>query len=133
MNSVDVSDVRDRIIVDILRRQAEAIGDELFLLDDRGTALTYSQVDELADRYATALARLGVSKGDVVALFMESSAEQVIVTLGVNRLGAIWSPANTDYRGEWLQTTFNDMRARVLVVDCKRTRVNFLRARRCPR
>ena len=115
--NLDLTNVRDRIISGVLRRQAEALGDSLFLLDESGAQYTYAEVDELADRYATALAGLGIGKGDTVALFMESSAETVIVSLGINRLGAIWAPTNTDYRGEWLHATFEDTRSRLLIVD----------------
>lgn len=107
----------DRIIPHLLARQAEHAGDDLYLVDDEGVSFTFLEASDTADRYAQALRQLGVQPGDVVALFMENSAEQAVVSFGVNRLGAIWSPVSTDYRGEWLAIMFADMRADVLVVD----------------
>lgn len=115
--TLDLTNIEDRVISRVLRRQADRVGDDLFLMDESGAAYTFAEVDELADRYASALADLGIQQGDTVALFMESTAETVLVSLGANRLGAIWTPANTDYRGEWLQSTFEDMASSVLVVD----------------
>lgn len=117
MHSDPLSSPADRTIPSLLTRQAEAIGDDLYLLDEDGASLTFHQTSELADRYAESLRRLGVGRGDVVAFFMENSAEQAVMSFAVNRLGAIWSPVSTDYRGEWLGITFEDMRSEVLVVD----------------
>ncbi len=55
--------------------------------------------------------------GDTVALFMDNDVQQVPLTFGVNRLGAVWVPTNADYRGEWLGQSLRDSRARVLCVD----------------
>jgi crotonobetaine/carnitine-CoA ligase len=48
---------------------------------------------------------------------MTGSPELVFTTSGINKLGAIWVPTNTDYRKEWLREALQDSRARVLVVD----------------
>lgn len=103
-------------VVGVLADHAERFGDRGYLVDgDR--SWTYGEVDQLADRHAQAYSALGVAKGDTVAFYMENSAEQAITAFGANRLGAIWSPANTDYRGEWLATNLADIHSDVLVVD----------------
>jgi len=117
MHTDPLSTPADRTVTGLLSRQAEVVGDDLYLLDETGAQLTFYETSELADRYAESLRRLGVSSGDVVALFMENSAVQVAMSFAVNRLGAIWSPVSTEYRGEWLGITFEDMRADVLIVD----------------
>jgi crotonobetaine/carnitine-CoA ligase len=117
MRNADVSDNQDRNVVGVLAQQAKHIGDDLYLLDDDGASLTYGQVDSLADRYANALSSLGLSTGDTVAFLLENSAEQAVCAFGANRLGVVWSPVNTDYRGEWLGITFDDIRSNVLIVD----------------
>ena len=94
--------VAHRVPVNVLRLQAQARGDHLFLVDD-DAALTYAAVDDLADRYASGFSDLGVGKGDTVAILMENSTAMAVTAFGVNRLGAIWSPVSTDYRGEWLR------------------------------
>jgi crotonobetaine/carnitine-CoA ligase len=104
------------IVAEMLSDHARAFGDRPFLVDDVGSH-SYAEVDDLADRHADAYAGLGVRPGDTVALFMENSADLAITTFGVNRAGGIWSPVNTDYRGEWLDHTLSAIRSEVLVVD----------------
>ena len=75
-------------------------------------------MNELANACAAGLRGLGVGRGDTVALLMESTPEYVVVALGANKLGAIWVPTNTDYKGHWLRESARGRAApRVLVVD----------------
>jgi len=106
------------VLGDVLRRQAGAIPDAIYLMagEDR---YSYGRVNQLANSYAAGLRELGVGRGDTVSLFMGSSPECVFTAFGVNKLGAIWVPTNTDYRGEWLRGSLEDSRARVLVVDAE--------------
>ncbi|MFB1298529.1 AMP-binding protein [Mycobacterium sp. pW049] len=117
MTTIDpLGNVGHRIPVEVLRLQADAVGDSTFLVDDNGP-LTYSQVDDLADRHASGYADLGIGKGDTVAFLMENSATLATTAFGVNRLGAAWSPVSTEYRGEWLRELLTAVGSRVLVVD----------------
>lgn len=116
MHQLDVSVAGNRVIGNALRTQAAAVGDDVFLMfDDR--VLTFAQADALANSYAEGLRRLGVGPGDRVCVLMENSAEFALTALAVNKLGAVWVPVNTTYRGEWMRDTLNDARAVLLVVD----------------
>jgi crotonobetaine/carnitine-CoA ligase len=66
---------------------------------------------------AGGFASLGVARGDTVAVLMESCPDYVWATLGLNKLGAVWVPTNTDYKGTWLRESLEDSRAKLLVVD----------------
>ncbi|MEV4313966.1 AMP-binding protein [Actinocrispum sp. NPDC049592] len=57
--------------------------------------LTYGQLRDRSARLATALASLGVGHGDRVATLMGKSAELVIATLAIWRLGAVQVPLFT--------------------------------------
>jgi crotonobetaine/carnitine-CoA ligase len=116
MHQLDVSDTDNRVIGNALRTQAAAVGDDVFLMFDDRT-LTFAQVDDLANSYAAGLLRLGVGPGDRVCVLMENSPEFALTALAVNKIGAVWVPVNTTYRGEWLRETLADARARLLVVD----------------
>ncbi|MGV0684611.1 AMP-binding protein [Mycolicibacterium thermoresistibile] len=99
-----------------LALQADAIGDAPFLASgDR--RYSYGEANETVNRYANSLRALGVEAGDPVAMLMDNSLEFVFTALGTNKLGAMWVPTNTSYRGEWLARTFVDGGAKVLVVD----------------
>jgi crotonobetaine/carnitine-CoA ligase len=116
MNELDLESQESCVLGAVLRRQAEAVPDAVYLMAGE-VHYSYGRVNELANSYAAGLRELGVEAGDTVALFMGSSPECVLTTFGVNKLGAIWVPTNTDYRGEWLRRSLEDSRARVLVTD----------------
>ncbi|WP_372347935.1 AMP-binding protein [Streptomyces sp. KL116D] len=65
-----------------------------FLVDESDTRLTYSQVDDIAGRQASAFRDLGVGKDDSVAVFMDSSATLGATAFGINRAGGVWSPVD---------------------------------------
>lgn len=99
-----------------LALQADAVSDAPFLAcDDR--RYSYAEVNDTVNRYANSLRALGVGPGDPVSMLMDNSLEFVFSALAVNKLGAMWVPSNTSYRGEWLSRTFEDGGAKVLLVD----------------
>lgn len=116
MRSQNVEDLVERRLDRVLRRQAEHIGDQVWLAD-QDREITFAETDELVDRYANGLAELGVGKGDPVAMFMHPSAEVVLLGLAAARLGAVFATINTDFRGEFLREALDATRADVLVVD----------------
>ena len=116
MPLLDLEDPADRILGKILHRSAQTIGDHTYLLSG-ADAYTYGQVNEIANAYARAFAELGVRRGDTVAFLMKPCVEFVFATFGAMKLGAIWVPTNTDYKGAWLADTLADSCARVLVID----------------
>lgn len=115
----DEKDPTARTIPAVLARQADEQPDQPFVIAD-GVRWTFADVDRMADRAAAHLWSLGVRAGDTVALVVESRPELVPLTAAVNRLGAVWVPTNTDYRGEWLRSTLEASNARVVIVDDER-------------
>ncbi len=116
MNKLDLADSSERLLGRCLRRQAEAVPDDLFVRWD-DARWSYGRVNELANASARGFAELGVAKGDTVAFLLDSCPDWIWSTLGLNKLGAIWVPTNTDYKGAWLRESLEDARARVLVAD----------------
>lgn len=96
--------------------QAERIPNDLFVRWN-DESWSYGRVNELANASARAFSELGVAKGDTVAYLLDSCPDWTWTTLGLNKLGAIWVPTNTDYKGAWLRESLEDSRARVLVAD----------------
>lgn len=116
MSWLALDDPRERLLGRALRRQAEVRPEAPFLRSG-ARVFTYGEVNARANACAAGLARLGVGRGDTVALLMESTPECVFVALGANKLGAVWVPTNTDYKGAWLRESLEGSRARVLVAD----------------
>jgi len=61
---------------------------------------TYADLADLTNKFANALKRLGVKKGDRVALFLPASPEFYISLLGVVRIGAIAVPLHCKYMAD---------------------------------
>ncbi len=116
MPIMNLDDPSDRILGKILLANAERNPDAIYLMngDDR---YTYGQVNEIVNSYARGFADLGVGPGDTVAFLMKTSLEFVFATYAVMKLGAIWVPTNTDYKGQWLKDALSDSCAKVLVAD----------------
>jgi crotonobetaine/carnitine-CoA ligase len=86
-------------------------------LEVQGRAGTAAELVAEADRFAGALAALGVRPGDRVATLCENTPEQVVALLGGVRAGIVSVPINTAFKGEYLRHQLRDSGARVLVVD----------------
>lgn len=116
MNKLALVDREDRVLGRALQLQAEQIPDTIYLMAEE-RRFTFGRVNGLANSFANGLRTIGVNPGETVALLMGGSAECVFASLGCSKLGAVWIPTNSDYRGVWLRTSLEDSRARVLVVD----------------
>ena len=81
-----------------------------------GRELTYRQLDEQVNRHAHALASLGVTKGDRVALMSGNSDRFVIAMYAVFRLGGIFVPVNPRATSHELRHLLADSGASVLLL-----------------
>lgn len=77
-----------RTLPDILREHATRIGAKTAYRDDR-RAVTYRELEQRTGRVAGHLVRLGVRRGDRVAIHLGNRVELVETWLGVLRAGAI--------------------------------------------
>lgn len=73
------------------RARVDTRADHRFLHAD-GQEWTYAEADDVAARYATTLATLGVGMGTRVLVGMENSARCMFVHLAILRLGAVLIP-----------------------------------------
>lgn len=116
MNRLEFTHIEERTLVHALRRQAEAIGDVTYLRRDE-ERLTFSEVERKTNALAAGLKDLGVRPGDRVALYMKTKLEMILSAFAINKLGAVWVPLNTDYKGRWLEDLVNLCRVKVLITD----------------
>jgi acyl-CoA synthetase (AMP-forming)/AMP-acid ligase II len=87
--------VRPRTTVDLLRGIAAEHGDREAYVDvGAGVRLTFAAWDRAADGVARYLYDRGVRKGDVVALFLPSSADYAVAYQAAMRLGAVTTGVN---------------------------------------
>lgn len=100
----------------LLREHAEKRPDARFLTcgDD---VYTYGQLDRLTDRLAAGLQRLGVARGDRVAVLSPNRTEVLELFFALPRTGAVQVPLNAYLKGEFLRHQLADSRADVVVAD----------------
>ena len=92
--------------------------DRLYL-EFSGDAYTYARMDREVARFARGLHALGVTPGDRVVGLFDNCPDAVIAWYAANRLGAVWVPINTAYKGEYLRHQLGDSGALVAVCDAE--------------
>ena len=79
------------------------------------TAIAYGQLDKTVEKVASALYRLGIRTGEVVAVQLPNIPEFLIAYLAICRLGAIMSTAHMPYRGAELRMLLSHSRAKAFI------------------
>ncbi|MET8910106.1 long-chain-fatty-acid--CoA ligase [Micromonospora sp. NPDC004551] len=102
-------------LVDLLTDAARRFGPRV-ALDFYGATTTYADLADQVARAAEALRRLGVGKGDRVALVLPNCPQHVVAFYAVLRLGAIVVEHNPLYTADELAHQLTDHGARVAVV-----------------
>ena len=78
---------------------------------------SYAELDRDADRLAGALRRLGVVRGDRVALVLPQRFETAVAHIALYRLGAVAMPLSMLFGPDALEYRLNDSEARLAIVD----------------
>ena len=77
---------------------------------------SYQQLDMYSSRFAAALAKLGVAKGDCVGLLAPNCVEFEIAFFGIIKIGAVVTTVNSGYREREIAHQLDNSDAEVLVV-----------------
>ena len=109
------------VLGEICRRNAADVPDKAayVLLDVDGSreVVTYGELDERANRFASALHDRGVARGDRVAVLMLNNVAWPVVFFGALKLGALVVPVNARYRVDEATATLGACRPTVLVFE----------------
>lgn len=107
---------RRNALGDLLRRAAARDGGAPALVH-RDTRLTFAELDDRVDSVAAALADHGVAQFDRVALLSHNSAEFVVMTFALARLGAVCVPVNFMLTGREVAYVLDHSGASAFVVE----------------
>ncbi len=88
--------LEDITIPEILSRTAQKFPNRIALIF-LGKKITYKELDRLANRFAHALASLGLTGGDRIALLLPNIPQVVIAYFGAWRAGLVPVPINPLY------------------------------------
>lgn len=83
--------------------------------DGAQRTLTYRELDREVCRAAALLRRLGVRRGDRVAVFLPMIPEVAVITLACSKIGAIYTPIFSGFGAEAVATRVQDCEAMLLV------------------
>src|SRR5215208_1435462 len=86
---VRMKDTADRCLHELFEEQARRTPENL-ALEDEDTSLTYSELDDLADRLAAYLRSKGVGPEEPVGVYMERRAEYVVACLAAMKAGGAY-------------------------------------------
>ncbi len=109
-------DPRGRCIPELVQAQAAARPDSLAVVCGAAT-MTYKELNERADRFASLLISVGVNRETVVGLCLPRSLGMIVGALGVLKAGAAYLPLDPANPPERLAFMLQHSQASVLVTD----------------
>jgi crotonobetaine/carnitine-CoA ligase len=116
VNWYEKEDRKKWVLPLILRQRAEELGDRSFLQFGSNPPISFAQTNLLVNRVANGLMRLGVQKGEKVAVYMPNSSDYVLTWFGILKMGGVMVPINTAYKGDFLQYIIDSSDSKVLFI-----------------
>ncbi|PLW81889.1 AMP-binding protein [Kineobactrum sediminis] len=116
MNVLHFDNIEDQHLGRAIAMQAAQQPDATFIMDG-SCHYSFAQANQKINDLAAGLAALGLGTGGRVAFYMGSAPEVIFLALATNKLGGIWTPINSDYKGTWLSETINRSRPHIVVTD----------------
>ena len=107
-------DVPEISVPEIFDQTADKYGGKTALIF-YGKKISYRRLKELIDRFAAALADLGVTKGDTVALYLLNCPQYVIAYFGALKLGAKVTPISPVYTSKEVKHQLEDSDAKTII------------------
>jgi long-chain acyl-CoA synthetase len=106
--------VEEKSVVDTFNETTDKWKDKTALVF-YGRKMSYKELRDQADRFAAALADLGVKKGDKIALLLLNSPQFVIAYMGALKAGATLTTISPVYVGSEIKYQLEDSGARMIV------------------
>src|ERR1700716_3575261 len=111
----------DKTVDQLLTEAAARTPDKVFIVADRADRdqarrLTCRELEDLAERAASSLRKLGIGPGDVVTVQLPNWWEFVVTAFACSRIGAIMNPVMPILRERELLYILNFCQAKVFIV-----------------
>ncbi|MGA1846515.1 fatty acid--CoA ligase [Deferribacter abyssi] len=101
-------------LADMLTKNAKKFKNKKYLFFEN-QKYTYNQVNKLTNKCAHALLRLGLKKGERVAILLDNSPEFIFSFFGITKCGAIAVPINNFLKEEEITYILNDCNVKFLI------------------
>jgi len=111
----------DKTVDQLLAEAATKSPDKIAIVADRADReqaprLTYRELENLVDRAASSLLRLGIKRGDIVTVQLPNWSEFVVIAFACSRIGAVMNPVMPILRERELTYILNFCQAKVFIV-----------------
>jgi long-chain acyl-CoA synthetase len=110
----DMVDIPSQSVPEIFDDVTEKYGNKTALIF-YGRKISYRSLREMVDRFAAALAGLGVSKGDTVALYLLNCPQYVIAYFAALKVGAKVTPISPVYTSKEVKHQLEDSEADTII------------------
>ncbi|BDZ50355.1 cyclohexanecarboxylate-CoA ligase [Frondihabitans sucicola] len=110
----EAGDWQERVLYQLLADRLPEYGDKVFVTDG-DLSLTYAEMYERGVRLAAGLRRLGIQRGDRVAVQLPNWAEFTVVTVALSRLGAILLPIMPIFRHDEVGFNLRNSSAKAII------------------
>ena len=99
---------------EILHKSAENFPEKIAIVYGE-REITYAQLELLSNQFANALAKLGVKKGDRVALFLPNIPQFIIAYFGILKAGAVVTAISPLHREREVEYQLCDSEAQTII------------------
>ena len=83
--------------------------------DGKESSLTYAQLDSKVSKLSNALKKLGIVKGDVIAIYLPMIEGAIVSILAAAKIGAVQTVIFSGYSSESLKIRLQDCKAKILI------------------
>jgi crotonobetaine/carnitine-CoA ligase len=109
-------EVKPDTAVDHLRRAKARWGSKV-AFEFMGEALTFEALDSRSREWANGLKSNGVRQGDTVTVMLDNSIDAILILYAILRLGAVYAPVNTSFKGEFLVHQITDTDSQIIIAE----------------
>ncbi len=127
----ELTPTHTNLLADDWERVCDQNGSRTAIICDN-KKLTYSQFDNLANRYANWAFDSGLRAGDVVAVFMQNHPDYIACWYGLSKIGIVSALINQNMVGQQLSHSVNVAKAKAIIVDDELAPIWAPVANECP-
>jgi citronellyl-CoA synthetase len=81
----------------------------------KNSSMTYSELNEWANRFSHYFISKGLKKGEVVSVFLENRSDLFIIYCAIAKIGAVASMINTNQKGQSLLHSMNHIPSKIYI------------------
>jgi amino acid adenylation domain-containing protein len=118
LNNTKANYPKERSLHQLIEESAVKYPDKI-ALSFHHTALTYTELNNTANRLAHDLLKKGIKTGDIIGIALDRSAELIISLLAILKTGAAYVPLDPEYPKDRIEFMLDDSGAAILLTSKK--------------